>query len=223
MAWDKNLPQDSTKIRNYPTLLTNNFKAVEEGDQGLEHWQVRFNDRDALGIASNPTRADDEMAIFSKDDGTNTEMYIMDDQNPANFIQITQAGDLGSTSTDIVCNDITIGSSNTSFSANQAIVAHATVNSAGTLVNGFNITGATRQDKGRYQITVAADVLINVNYRVIAQAFDLTSDSGRRASVHNKPTPVPATTVKIDINITGQSTTTYHDEQFDVIIVGGQL
>lgn len=216
MVWNKTLPADSSPFRISAGLIRANWDAIETGGVPYDYLQLSEQ-------VANPTRADNIGWLYTKESASQTELFYEDDRNPASVIQLTSNGRLGSSSTNIIVNTITIGSSSTQFTANQVIVAHCTVNGAGVLVNGYNVTAATRlTDPGRYQITVAADVLKNINYRVIAQAFDLTSASGRYASVHSKPTPIVATPVDILINITGSNATTFHNEQFDVIIVGGR-
>ena len=48
MAFDKTLPTNNTKIRNYPTVLTDNWSAIQAGDLTFKAWQVNFADRDLV-------------------------------------------------------------------------------------------------------------------------------------------------------------------------------
>lgn len=222
MAWDKTLPQDSTKIRNYPTILTDNFKAIEEGDQGLEFWQTRFVDRDSIAIASNPTRADDEMAIFSKDDGTNTELYLMDDQNPANIIQITEAGKLGSSNTEIICSNIQIGSSGAELTQNSLAWAYGFVPKAGGAVSGGQGLGtATINTSGGftfYRITLTTTPA-NTNYHVFICTEPVDSSSRLRTGSLKAAS---RTTGQFDVVIQRTGDSTWRtDVDFHVMVVGG--
>lgn len=226
MAWDKTKPTDQSKIRTYPTLLTDNFKAIEEGDQGLQFWQTRFDDRDVLGIASNPTRADDEMAIFSKSDGSNTEMFIMDDQDPANIIQITEVGSLGSQNTNIVCNQITIGGNDIGVTENSVVVAWGKFNSSGTFQYGVNMAtaGTPHPSTGLFNVNVSADILSTANYMidgVVARTGD-SSGSVRGLMPISLPTPVAstATTIQVEIKRDGGRTDTF--SYFFIQVIGGQ-
>ena len=93
MAWDDTLPANSTKIRNYPTVLTDNFQAIEQGGITLKHWQVNFIDRQqvpgAPPPAATPTSATDTMIMYSNEDAlTNTELFVMNDLGT--IIQMTQ-------------------------------------------------------------------------------------------------------------------------------------
>ena len=85
MTWNASLPSNTTKIRNYPTILQDNFNSVEQGDLSLKYQALNIDER-----AGDPTRSDDTMIIFSKNDGSNTELYVMNDQNPADVIQMTK-------------------------------------------------------------------------------------------------------------------------------------
>lgn len=83
MAWDSTLPTNTTKIRNYPTVLTDNFIAIE-GDISLKSWQMNFAERDSVPGAPppavDPTGTADTCILFSKTDPTgNPEMFHMDE------------------------------------------------------------------------------------------------------------------------------------------------
>jgi hypothetical protein len=82
MAFDKTLPANGTKIRDYPTVLGNNFTAIQEGDDTLQYWQTNYVDRDTVAGAPPPTQDPvaiaDTMVVFSKNDGSNTELFSMD-------------------------------------------------------------------------------------------------------------------------------------------------
>lgn len=223
MAYDKNLPTDQTKLRNYPTVLTDNFIAIEEGDITLQHWQINMVERNSVPgpIPNDPTREDDVMILYSKQDSSGeTEAFILDDRNPANVIQLTQDGRLGDFSQGISASSIIMDDTNVSFGINQMITATATVASNGSLVNGVNISASARSATGTYTVTVDADVLLNVNYRVIGMVDNQTTDDLRVLQVKVKPTPVGGNTTVIPLRLNG--TAGLADDRFDIIIVGGR-
>lgn len=175
MAWDKTLPANSTKIRNYPTVLTDNFSAVEEGDITLKHWQVNFIERNAVPgappPANDPTRADDTMILFSKQDGSgNTELFLMDDNSPANIIQLSENGSFGSASTAFSMDRFSFDSGTTTFNENNVINAHGRFNSGGTAIY-VNACTVAKAGTGRYNVTFSTP-RSNVNYAVTANTDD---------------------------------------------------
>lgn len=175
MAWDKTLPSNTTKIRNYPTVLTDNFSAIEEGDLTLTHWQVNFIERNAVPgappPANDPTRQDNTMILFSKQDGGgNTELFFLDDRSPANNIQLTENGYIGSSSTKISLNEFTFDSGTTTFNENNVINAHGAFNSAGAAIY-VNACTVAKAGTGRYNVTFTTP-RANTNYAVTAICDD---------------------------------------------------
>ena len=212
-------------MRVYPQVLTDNFKAIEEGDSTLQQWSLNLVRRQSVPgpIANDPTREDDLGWLFTKGGGTEeTELYYQDSADPANVIQLTSEGKMGSSTTQAIFQDITIGTTPIDIGVNQQIVAQGSVDGAGNLLAGaINIASVAKDGTGRYDVDITADVLLNNNYRVFAQAYDLTSDSGRRSHVRTHPAPVGGNPTTIRIVITGSSGTR-HDERFDIMIVGGR-
>ena len=96
MAWDKSLPSNTTKIRNYPTVLTANWQAIEENDTGvvatsLNQWAIHLIDRSTIGGSNTPSRLDDINQIYSRNDGSTNQLFMLDSENPANEIQLTRS------------------------------------------------------------------------------------------------------------------------------------
>ena len=174
MAWDKTLPANSTKIRNYPTVLTDNFSAIEEGELTLKHWQVNFIERDAVPGAppptNDPTRADDTMILFSKQDpAAETELFFMDDQNPANIVQLSETGKLGSALTQLVLLNISFGSETTEYVSDNLVGYWATVDTGGNILSQSGGLSAVRDSTGRFTITFTtaqSDALYGVHLSV---------------------------------------------------------
>ena len=96
MAWDDSLPSNSTKIRNYPTVLTDNWKAIEENDTGvvatsLNQWAIHLIDRSTIGGSNTPSRLDNINQIYTRNDGSTNQLYMLDSENPANEVQLTRS------------------------------------------------------------------------------------------------------------------------------------
>lgn len=170
MAWDKTLPANGTKIRNYPTVLGDNFSAIEEGDDTLQHWQLNFIERDAIPSAppTTPTRIDDTMIIYSKQVGSSeTELFILDDRSPANDIQITEDGSLGSFSTSLKLDSFAFDS-NITMNENNVITAWSYTQKNGSQSGSFGMT-CSRISDATYEYTFTTN-MANANYSVIAMS-----------------------------------------------------
>lgn len=108
MAWNKNEPQNATKIRNYPTVISNNWTAIEENDTGvvstsLNQWAVHLIDRSTIGGANTPTRLDNVGQIYCRDDGTANELFFLDSENPANEVQLTRSSAVNAAASGTTC------------------------------------------------------------------------------------------------------------------------
>lgn len=220
MSWDASLPSNTTKMRQYPEVLTNNFAQIEQGaDNGgvisLAHWQVNFVDRQTVPGAPppavNPTQTADTIILFSKTD-TNAEAYIMDDQGI--IMQLTQDGNIGSTATPFAMSQISF---DTTLSYNQAnmVTAKGSVNGVTGVGSGlFNCTSAG--GAGQYTITFT-NAMSNLNYQVNATAQMSGSNHQRVACWRNKT----LNDVQITIRRTDQSGS-FQAENFDFVIIGGR-
>jgi hypothetical protein len=186
MAFDKTLPSNSTKIRNYPTVLTDNFSAIQQGDDTLQYWQTNYIDRDNVAGAppptQDPTRNDDTIIVFSKTD-TASELYVMDAVSPtANIIQLTEDGRLGSDSTNISLNRFTFDKGTTNYDKQNIVNAYGNVIS-GSLVGGFGCSVASG-GTGNIDVTFST-ARASGNYVVVATVVS-SGGSRRYIGINNK-------------------------------------
>lgn len=146
MAWDKTKPDSTTKIREEPALITDNWEAIEENDSGvaassLNQWVVHLIDRSTIGGSNTPARIDNIGLLYCRNDGSNNEFYFEDSQNPANEIQMTADGKMGSATTEMVAQDIAFGSVSTAYAAPNVITAYGRFNSStATVLDQFGCT-----------------------------------------------------------------------------------
>lgn len=81
MAWDKDQPQNTTKIRNLPAVLTPNWYAIEQAEASFKPYAINLLDRNVLNTSNpsfpvNPTAIADTYALFSKKDASgNDQLY----------------------------------------------------------------------------------------------------------------------------------------------------
>lgn len=229
MSWDSSLPANTTKIRDYPTILTNNFTAVEQGNTSLRQWQVNFIDRDTVPgappPASNPTRLNDTMYIFSKTDSSaNTEMFIMDDQNPANVIQLTTVGSLGNSSTPMTTSALTIGSTSFSNNQNNFVWAYGTIPAGGGAVTGGQGLGTATistvgSDSDVYTVPLTRTPS-NTNYIVIATATSVGSSQGNNRIVNLLTGSKTTGQFRLRMQRNGSSTN-LTDVAINILVCGG--
>ena len=236
MAFDKTLPTNSTKIKNYPTVLTNNFAGIQTGDETFKVWQLNFADRNQVAGAppptQDPTRIDDTMIVFSKDDPDGeTELFIIDDRSTANNFQITQNGALGSTTTPLNGSSLSMdvdATTGLTYVDGQFITAYGFFNSAGILQFGKNMatSGTPKPFTGEFNIDVNADVLQNANYIVngtVKTNQASTSGSVRAIEARLVPAPVASTVTTIKVQIRSSSGTTNSSYSgFYITICGGR-
>jgi len=222
MPWDKDLPNNGTKIRSYPTVITDNWNSIELGDVDLRIWNANFAERNTIPAAPpvDPTRIDDTMVLYSKNDGTNTEMFLMDDISPApNIIQISQGNALGSTATQVNTNGLvydTTPATTLTFGKNNMITAYGNVASGGAGSSLFNCT--TAQLAGVYTVSFSKN-MASTNYKVIATATHTGIGGGNRSAVccwQNKALDK----FEVVIRYTDDSST-LHTIAWDFIVIGG--
>lgn len=170
MAWDKTLPANATKIRNYPTVLTDNFSAVEEGDDSLLLWKINLYERNAIPSAppTDPARIDDTFQLYGKNDSTSgeVELFGIDAVNPANVIQMTQDGCLGSYNTCIRASEINIGPGPWPVQPGLTAVGWGMTTKAGVLTAGYNIATVSKTNNTTFNYTFTT-ALDNANFVVI--------------------------------------------------------
>ncbi|MDX1532802.1 MAG: hypothetical protein R3230_01195 [Nitrosopumilaceae archaeon] len=212
MAWDKTLPSNTTKIRNYPTVLTDNFKAIEEGDSSLQLWKGNLIQRNAIPSAPavDPAKITNVMQLYSKQNADgNTDLYVIDDRATANVIELTENGKLGGRTTDIVQNEYYFGTDTLAYGqwANPTVIG--SISSAGAVGTGSQgIASVSIVSANVKRVNFTASRFNNANYFVIATGLYSASDF--TVTVLNK------TTTTVDIR------TSVATKGFDIVIFGGR-
>lgn len=218
MAFDKTLPTNTTKIRNYPTVLTDNFAGIQEGDLTFKVWQANFADRDlvpgAPPPAADPTRDDDTMIVFAKQNAdAETDLFVLDDRSPANNYAITENGKLGGRATSLVTQDITFGTDPFVYTSAYLPTVWGSITGAGAVEAWSNGIASTSVVSSRRRVTFAAGTIVNTSYSVLVTPT--TGGNTRIATWINK------TATSVDIRITNQNNTDAL-VAFDIVIFGGK-
>lgn len=216
MAWDKTLPNNSTKIRNYPTVLTANFAAMEEGQSSLQQWKANFIERNAIPSAPpvDPARIDDTMQLYSKQNADGeTDLYVIDDRATANVIEISENGRLGGRSQDIVLNDAYFGTDTLGRGIWAVPTIVGSIDGSGGVEAWSEGIASTSVVSSRRRVTFDAGRITNTNY--VVQVTPTTGANTRIATWLNK------TTGYVDVRITNQNNTDAL-VAFDIVIWGGR-
>ena len=240
MVWNKEKPSDQERIHDIGSVIRPNWKAIEQASdsdtdaQKLKLWAVNLVDRSqpvVTGPAS-PSKIGDNAAannaeagqVYCHNDGTFNELFFIGYDVTANEIQLTKDNRIGTSAQGVNASNLMFDSTTPvmTYGINQMISATGTFSSLGVLVQGVNMgkNAAPHPDTGEYRVDVLADVLLNVNYKIIATVLAASGATLRNIHVLSKPAPVPGTKTAIRLKIRGSSAS--HNQQFDIIIVGGR-
>lgn len=214
MVWNEEEPSNATKIRVYPQVLTDNWKAIQAGEDSLQFRATNFLDRSEAPETPpvDPVRIDDTMILFSKNDGTNTEFFIENDQNPSDIMQLTQAGSLGSDTTNIIANSISLDDGSTTITGTTQVSGWAKISSAGSITSGsgdLTVSGSG----GLYTVGF---VVAPVTTTFVGLVTINNTTSRRSVSVQNY------SATDFDVRIYSNSTGNNEAEAFQVVVFGGR-
>ena len=222
MAWDRELPANNTKIRYYPTVLQDNFSAIEQGGDSLQLWKINMIQRNAIPSAPvvTPARVDNTMQMYSKQNADGlTDLYVLDDRGTANDIELTENGKIGGRSQDFVMNNFYFGTDAVSYGQWAVPSVVGAINSSGGVMTGSVGIDSTSvltssPSRGR-RITFTSGYITNTNYFVVLTPILSSGSTGYVMFTTNKT----ATTVDVYYQII---TGTTANIQFDIAIFGGR-
>jgi len=122
MTFDKTLPENTTKIRNGPSLQRSNFAAMQEADETFLPWAFNYADRTPIGgLNNNPDGISSAYIQYCKDDAAgNPEMFIVDEND--NVTQMTKGTTSASTTgVTFLPGGILLAWGSDSFSGNETV------------------------------------------------------------------------------------------------------
>lgn len=232
MAFDKSLPSTQTKIRNYSTVLTSNFGAIEEGQDTLQQWKINLIERNAIPSAPavNPTRVDNVMQLYSKQNADSlTDLYVLDDRATANIIELTENGKLGGRAQQAVFQDIAIGTNAFVNDQNSFIFAYGVIPATGASPRALSpavglgeaTIGTVGSDANAYTITFSGRNPSNTNYLVfcICESSRASGLNGVRLA---NLIPGSKTTNEFSIRVQNNgSNTNVTNAAVQIIVIGG--
>jgi hypothetical protein len=216
MAFDKTLPNNATKIRNYPTVLQDNFKGIQEGDSTFIMQQINVADRTAGAILpETPAAIADTMLLFSKNDGSNTELYTRDPDG--NIIQVTTEGSLGNTSTNLEASQLKFSDDFIFTPSNGFINAWAYCN-GGTVLYNYHLPTIATVGTGIYTLTTSA-VFNNANICLLS-GVTMSGTDDMILSINGAPT-IAASKITFRVETVNRSSGSHKAVRYWIAIIGG--
>lgn len=213
MVWDPTQPTNNTKIRNLGTVITPNWTAIETASSTFIPEAINLLDRAAL-VPINPPTIATACILFCKPDPTPfPELFVKD---PAgNIIQLTEAGNLGSSQTNIIAKNISY-SGTSPFAIRWGRYKWGGVTY--DLQDGSSEMPATCANAGNSTATaIMTTAMANVNYSVLALVK--TPAGGNAHVAHFSVTN--ATTFTLRFKTGGGGSVSAADvDEFSVLVVG---
>lgn len=210
MPWSTSLPADSSKIRLSAGLIRANWLALETGGVPFDYIQLQEQ-------VLNPTQTNNSGWTYTKEFSSQTELYYMDDRATPKVTQITSNGRLGSSSTEVRANGITLVAGFTNLQ-DGFVTAWGKGAEAGGLDYGYNIASVTRTATGEYTILTNA-VFNDANVAVLLTSYQASSNTPAGITIDGSPT-IAGNQISFDIEIKDRSGVQI-DRRFFFAILGG--
>jgi hypothetical protein len=222
MAWNKELPGDTEKIKSLGTVIRPNWEAIEEGDDVgvanmLEMRSIQLDNRTGLAANTDPQTNAGTHYLYSKDDGDAIQEAFMKD-SAANIIQLTNDGGIGSKSMRLHFEDFTNDQGTTVYDERNFVAYWAYINAEGTIVSQSETSGLTcvrTASTSTYTISFTT-VQSSINYGVTATALH---SAGNPRICHYNTNLVGSFVIQI-VNTAGSTITA--GSPFTVTVYGGR-
>lgn len=165
--WDRNEPADDSLIRDFPSLVRDNFRTIQDGGSTFTVTQFNYAEQ-----GSDPSLLASNFRTYAKNDGTTTSLYGI---NPdGNVIQFSEEDYLGGTGQKIALSAISFNKT-TDYDSNFFVNAYAQVNSSGTVVIEEEMTIVKVSNDYTCTFSTAR---ANANYAVIATPIKASAGTG---------------------------------------------
>lgn len=217
MAWDKTLPANATKIRNYPAVLTANFTALEEADSSLQQWKINLIQRNAIPSAPpvTPAKITNVIQVYAKQSiFSRSELFVTDDHSTPNTIQLTQDGKIGAQGQDVRANNYFYGADTLGRGSWASPTIVGRISASGTVQAGSQGIASVTLSGSVFTVNFSASRITNTNYMVLVTP-ERGSSNPRFACWENKSTS------SVDVRVVNQNGT-LAPEAFDIVIFGGR-
>jgi len=210
MAWNKNLPTDTTVLRLIPSTIRSNNDGIENGD-------VPFASLQMQRIVNDPATIANTGWLYNKNPGTGFNEAFFKNSN-GNITQLTSSGSLGSTTTNVVASNVTASTltlNSFAYDKNALANAWASINANGSVASTYGLT-CIRTSAGNYQLSFTTPAS-NLNYIVVATA-NANENRARIVTTYLKT----LNNFNVFIQVNGASATTYEDTAFSILVYGAR-
>lgn len=180
MSWNSSLPSDTTKVREGPLAIRNNFQAIQEAPSSFSQYCVNLINRSTVGSISNtPAPIANVMEVYSRSGDVSLQAELYAQNNNTGEVQLTSGGRMGSQSTSVNAADLymaggTIGYTGNNFVTAWALVTPSTSPTPPVITYGSNIASATNPSKGNYTV-VTSNIFTNANIAVFVMPVNTNS------------------------------------------------
>lgn len=208
-TFDGSQPANDSKIRDFPSLVRDNFNAIVEGDSTASLTKANLTVQ-----GGNPTLIANKLILFAKDSNSESALFVKNDADDT--LQLTDQEFLGGETQKVKAASIQFGTKTIENNQNAMCTAWGYFSSSGTTVAAYNCSCTRTADPGKYRITFDS-ALANANYAAVCM-------SGRTVAnprVINLDLNETKTASKFDIQIRNSSESLLN-EPFSVIVFGGQ-
>ena len=218
MVWNKDLPADSTKIRDLGVVIRDNNTAIQTGDSTFQPQALNLIDRASVAppISNVPATIALTNIVYSRLGAVSglPEFYSI---NPTYDTQVTHAGRIGSPTTGATVSGLKYLTKTYDNAQANMVSAWAQCAGAGGF-SGFahSIATCTHNSTGNYTITTSP-VFINASVGIMLTCHAGAADV-RVANWVTKSYALSVLTVNVTIVNENASP---RDEDFDIMIVGG--
>ena len=211
MAWDSTKPTDSEKLRVVPSLIRNNFQAVEDADDigianMLEMRSAQLYNRQYV-TTDDPTTSAGTQYLYCRNDNQGVQETFTKD-SAGNIIQLTNDGNLGSLITRVQASSISFDGALLLGKLNVVPAWGFVQNNI--LAYGSGVTSALRPGIGTYVINLESGTVKNTNYSVFGMG--------------SKGVTLYSTTIRTltHFTVTVRNSSVAQNNDFFFIVIGGQ-
>ena len=225
MSWNSSLPADTTKVREGPLYIRNNFQAIQEAPSSFSQYCANLISRSTVGpIPNTPATIADVMEVYSRDGDVSGDPELYAQNDSTGEVQLTSGGRMGSQSTSVDAAALymaggTIGYTGNNFVTAWALVTPSAAPTPPTITYGSNIASATNSSTGVYTV-VTSNVFTNANIAAFVMPVNSTQYFGYYGGVSGT-TQLTLTITTARLGGTFPALQTPVNTPFCVAILGG--
>jgi hypothetical protein len=165
--FDGSQPANDSKIRDFPSLVRDNFNAIIEGNSTAALTKA------TLAVqGGDPTLITDKLIVFAKDSNSESALFVKNDADDT--LQLTDQEYLGGASQKIKAASIRFGAGTVDNNQNAMVTAWGRIATSGSVSAAYNMTSSKVTNSPSpldyyYQVTFVTP-MANANYAAIVTA-----------------------------------------------------